>query len=145
MLLKVPNFTFQNYNDRTGENSVKMHCGVVDTVGRIKKIIYDEYLKCPQVKHLRLRLVRSGSLVPDETPLCDILARTTAAWNVDFILESSDPARLPIQIQKSTGLTTADFDDGLFEDDVIDQQDEKYPIFQPETGILTVKFSEGTC
>lgn len=121
-----------------------MHCGVVDTVGRIKKIIYEEYLRTPQVKHLRLRLARSGSLIPDETPLCDILARTTAAWNVDFILESSDPARLPIQIQKSTGFTSADFEDGLIEDDSLDTQDEKYPIYQPETGILTVKFSEGS-
>ena len=73
-----------------------MHCGIVDTVGLIKKAIQDEYLRSPVNKHLRMRLVRTGSIVPDETPLCDILARTTAAWNVDFLLESSDPSRLPI-------------------------------------------------
>ncbi len=36
--------------------------------------------------------------MPDETPLCDILARTTAAWTVDFVLESADSSRLPIQL-----------------------------------------------
>ena len=84
---------FQNYNDKTGENCVKMHCGIVDTVGCIKKVVQEEYLWTPGSKHLKMRLVRSGSLVPDDTPLCDILARTTATWNVDFIMESSDPIR----------------------------------------------------
>ena len=92
----APNFHLQNYDEKTGENTVKMHCGIVDTVGLIKKAIQDEYLRSPVNKHLRMRLVRTGSIVPDETPLCDILARTTAAWNVDFLLESSDPSRLPI-------------------------------------------------
>ena len=77
-----------------------MHCGIVDTVGRIKKTIQDQYLWTPGAKHLRMRLVRSGSLVPDDTPLCDILARTTSAWNVDFILESADSSRLPIRIKR---------------------------------------------
>ena len=91
---------FQNYNDKTGENHVKMFCGIVDTVGRVKKVCQEAYLWAPNFKHLKMRLVRSGSFVTDDTPLCDILARTTAAWNVDFILESSDPIRLPIRIKR---------------------------------------------
>ena len=50
-----------------------MHCGVVDTVGLIKKSIQEEYLRTPIAKHLRMRMVRTQSIVPDETPLCDIL------------------------------------------------------------------------
>ena len=69
----VIHFFFQNYDDKTGENNVKMHCGVVDTVGLIKKAIQEEYLRTPIAKHLRMRMVRTGSIVPDETPLCDIL------------------------------------------------------------------------
>ena len=33
-----------------------------------------------------------------------ITARTTAAWNVDFVLESSDPGRLPITIKPTNYL-----------------------------------------
>ena len=72
-ILSCYTFFFQNYDDKTGENNVKMHCGVVDTVGLIKKAIQEEYLRTPIAKHLRMRMVRTGSIVPDETPLCDIL------------------------------------------------------------------------
>ena len=34
----------------------------------------------------------------------EITARTTAAWNVDFVLESSDPGRLPITIKPTNYL-----------------------------------------
>ena len=91
-----------------------MHCGIVDTVGRIKKIVQEEYLWTPGSKHLKMRLVRSGSLVTDDTPLCDILARTTATWNVDFIMESSDPSRLPIRIRR--GGEHGDEEEFMYED-----------------------------
>ena len=85
-----------------------------------------------------MRLVRSGSLVTDDTPLCDILARTTATWNVDFIMESSDPTRLPIRIRRGEN---GDEEEFIYED----SQDipEKYPIYDPEKGTLTVKISKG--
>ena len=124
----------KNYNDKTGENTVKMYCGIVDTVGRIKKSVQEEFILTPAFKHLRMRLVRSGSIIPDETPLCDILARTTAAWNVDFVMESSDPSRLPIRIIRSDD---SEFDDySGYEDD---NDSESYPKFDPEKSILTVQ------
>ena len=117
-----------------------MFCGIVDTVGRIKKVCQDSYLWAPGFKHLKMRLVRSGSFVTDDTPLCDILARTTAAWNVDFIMESSDPIRLPIKIKRFG-------ENGIEEDlDYEDSQDEaeEYPIYDPDKGTLIVKVEKGS-
>lgn len=111
-----------------------MFCGIVDTVGRIKKLVQEDYLWTPGFKHLKMRLVRSGSLVPDETPLCDILARTTADWTVDFILESSDPGRLPIRVRRGD----IEEDEDLPEEELL----ENYPIYDSEKGILTVKIDK---
>ncbi len=113
-----------------------MYCGIVDTVGRIKKTVQEDYLWTPSFKHLRMRLVRSGSLVSDETPLCDILARTTAAWNVDFIMESSDPARLPIRIRRAGDNEEDEYSNE--EEDVVN-----YPLYDQEKAILTVKVDSG--
>lgn len=109
-----------------------MHCGIVDTVGRIKKTVQELYLWTPSFKHLRMRLVRSGSFMPDETPLCDILARTTASWNVDFIMESSDPSRLPIRVRRG------DNEDEDYQEES-QEATEQFPSFDAETNILTVK------
>ena len=113
-----------------------MYCGIVDTVGRIKKCVQEEYILTPAFKHLRMRLARSGSVIADEVPLCDILARTTAAWTVDFVMESSDPSRLPIRIIRPDD---SEYDDYSGEDQ---PDSEAYPKFDPETSILTVQILE---
>ena len=68
-----------------------MHCGIVDTVGLVKKSIQEEYLRSPIAKHLKMKLVRTGSLIPDETPLCDILGKY---WLYAMIFDS------PLILQK---------------------------------------------
>ena len=67
------------------------------------------------------------------------LARTTASWNVDFIMESSDPARLPIKIKRA-GEQGAE-DDYMNEDSP--DVPEKYPIYDAEKGTITVKVTKG--
>jgi hypothetical protein len=67
------------------------------------------------------------------------LARTTATWNVDFIMESSDPARLPIKIRRA-GEQGAE-DDYMNEDSP--DVPEKYPIYDAEKGTITVKVTKG--
>ena len=78
-----------------------MHCGIVDTVGRIKKIVQEEYLWTPSSKHLKMRLVRSGSLLPDDTPLCDILGKQSVNSSQIYIDTKIDSN----QIDKSMELT----------------------------------------
>jgi hypothetical protein len=88
--------------------------------------------------------MRSGSLLPDDTPLCDILARTTAAWNVDFILESADPSRLPIQLRtpKLGRQAGGHHDEAEAEEEF--QPEDGNPDLDSESGILTVRVKDGT-
>ncbi len=81
--------------------------------------------------------MRTGSLIPDETPLCDILARTTAAWTLDFVLESADHSRLPIQI--------ADLEAGGDQITTTEEDTKSATIDSEELppGVISVKINDG--
>ncbi len=81
--------------------------------------------------------MRTGSLIPDETPLCDILARTTAAWTLDFVLESADHSRLPIQI--------ADLETGGDQVTTTEEDTKSATIDSEELppGVISVKINDG--